>query len=51
MLFFLVFEVLNSQGYSHLLPVDAANDVKWNEESHIWSSCHIRKLFTGKLCY
>lgn len=43
-----VFEVLSSQGYTHLLPIDAANDVKWNEESHIWSSSNVRKLFTGR---
>nr|XP_042910215.1 endonuclease/exonuclease/phosphatase family domain-containing protein 1 [Parasteatoda tepidariorum]XP_042910216.1 endonuclease/exonuclease/phosphatase family domain-containing protein 1 [Parasteatoda tepidariorum] len=44
-----VFEVLSSQGYTSLVPVETSlNDSLWQEESHIWSSLNIRKYFTGR---
>ncbi|KAG8181292.1 hypothetical protein JTE90_019385 [Oedothorax gibbosus] len=44
-----VFEVLCSQGYTNLIPVEnSSNDPCWHEESHIWSSLNVRKIFTGQ---
>ncbi|GFQ94066.1 hypothetical protein TNCT_113161 [Trichonephila clavata] len=44
-----VFEVLCSQGYSNLLPVENSTlSSNWSEESHIWSSLSVRKIFSGR---
>ncbi|GFT50300.1 hypothetical protein NPIL_444892 [Nephila pilipes] len=44
-----VFEVLCSQGYSNLLPVENSTlNMSWSEESHIWSSLSVRKIFSGR---
>ncbi|CAL1281180.1 unnamed protein product [Larinioides sclopetarius] len=44
-----LFEVLCSQGYSSLLPVEnSTNNESWPEDSHIWSSLNVRKIFSGR---
>ncbi|XP_035225695.1 endonuclease/exonuclease/phosphatase family domain-containing protein 1-like [Stegodyphus dumicola] len=44
-----VFEVLNSQGYTNLIPIETSvNNGNWQEESHIWSSMNVRKIYTGQ---
>ncbi|GIX91711.1 hypothetical protein CDAR_4801 [Caerostris darwini] len=44
-----VFEVLCSQGYSNLLPVEnSTQNGIWQEDSHIWSSLNVRKIFSGR---
>ncbi|XP_054710451.1 endonuclease/exonuclease/phosphatase family domain-containing protein 1-like [Uloborus diversus] len=44
-----VFEVLCGQGYTQLVPVESSSDNEnWQEESHIWSSLNVRKIYSGR---